>query len=147
MDDALYQRIRMALEKSWSGETSIIYSPDAFPSYGQCAQTAILIQERFGGEILRTTGWHGRGNHSTTESLVNVSISRPINLLCPTTPTTSLTKIRRPVLLKQPKRHGLVKSKRFDAHLTRCFRMIRPNTSVPSTRYSGIRLLQHAGEL
>jgi hypothetical protein len=63
MDDALYQRIRIALEKSWSGKTSVIYSPDAFPSYGQCAQTAILIQERFGGEILRTTGWHGRGNH------------------------------------------------------------------------------------
>lgn len=53
----------MALEKSWSVETSVIYSPDAFPSYGQCAQTAILIQERFGGEILRTTSWHGRGNH------------------------------------------------------------------------------------
>jgi hypothetical protein len=63
MDDAFYQRVRMALEKSWSGETSVIYSPDAFPSYGQCAQTAILIQERFGGEILRTTGWHGRGTH------------------------------------------------------------------------------------
>ncbi len=63
MDDALHKRIRMALEKSWSGETSVIYSPDAFPSYGPCAQTAILIQERFGGEILRTTGWHSRGNH------------------------------------------------------------------------------------
>jgi hypothetical protein len=63
MDDASYQQVRMALEKSWSGETSFIYSRDAFPSYGQCAQTAIIIQERFGGEILRTTGWHGRGNH------------------------------------------------------------------------------------
>jgi hypothetical protein len=59
----LYKRVRMALERSWSAKTSVCYSHEAFPSYGQCAQTAILIQERFGGEILRTTGWHGRGNH------------------------------------------------------------------------------------
>lgn len=63
MDEDLYKRVRTALEKSWSAETSACYSPEAFPSYGQCAQTAILIQERFGGEILRTTGWYGRGNH------------------------------------------------------------------------------------
>jgi hypothetical protein len=63
MDDALYRRVRAALEQSWSAKTSVCYSPDAFPSYGQCAQTAIVIQEQFGGEILRTTGWHGRGNH------------------------------------------------------------------------------------
>lgn len=63
MDDALYKQIRTALEKSWSTKTSFCYSPDAFPSYGQCAQTAIVVQERFGGEILRTTGWHGQGNH------------------------------------------------------------------------------------
>ena len=63
MDDTRYQQVRRALELSWSAETSVCFSPDAFPSYGQCAQTAIVVQERFGGEILRTTGWHGRGNH------------------------------------------------------------------------------------
>ena len=56
-------RVRDALERSWSAETSKCYSKDAFPSYGQCAQTAILIHELFGGEILCTTGWHGRGRH------------------------------------------------------------------------------------
>ena len=56
-------RVRDALEKSWSAETSACYSKDAFSSYGQCAQTAILIYEFFGGEILCTTGWHGQGRH------------------------------------------------------------------------------------
>lgn len=63
MDDALFQKVRRALESSWSAKTSVCFSPDAYPSYGQCAQTAIVIQETFGGEILRTTGWHGQGNH------------------------------------------------------------------------------------
>ena len=63
MDVALFQEVREALEQSWSAETSACFSPSAFPSYGQCAQTAVVIQEYFGGEILRTTGWHGRGNH------------------------------------------------------------------------------------
>ena len=63
MDDVLYQKIRVALERSWSAETGVCFSPDADPSYGQCAQTAIVVQETFGGEILLTTGWHGCGNH------------------------------------------------------------------------------------
>ncbi|MDP1654776.1 MAG: hypothetical protein Q8K91_09645 [Hylemonella sp.] len=63
MDAPLFQKIRKALELSWSAETSACFSPSAYPSYGQCAQTAVVIQEIFGGEILRTTGWHGRGNH------------------------------------------------------------------------------------
>lgn len=63
MDESLFRKVRAALEGSWSAETSVVFSPDAYPSYGQCAQTAIVIQEKFGGEILRTTGWHGTGNH------------------------------------------------------------------------------------
>ena len=63
MDEPLFLRVRNALENSWSAETSAIFSPDACPSYGQCAQTAIVVREFFGGEILRTTGWHGKGNH------------------------------------------------------------------------------------
>lgn len=63
MDNALYRKVRQALERSWSAETSVCFSPDAFPSYGQCAQTAIVIWETFGGEILKTTGWHGKGQH------------------------------------------------------------------------------------
>jgi hypothetical protein len=63
MNNAFYRKVRQALEQSWSAETSVCFSPDAFPSYGQCAQTAIVVWETFGGEILRTTGWHGRGQH------------------------------------------------------------------------------------
>lgn len=57
------RKARAALERCWSAETSVCFSPSACPSYGQFAQTAIVIQETFGGEILRTTGWHGTGNH------------------------------------------------------------------------------------
>ena len=63
MDESQFRKVRAALERSWSTETSACFSPSAYPSYGQCAQTAIVIQETFGGEILRTTGWHGTGNH------------------------------------------------------------------------------------
>ena len=63
MDESQLRKVRVALERSWSSETSACFLPSAYPSYGQCAQTAIVIQETFGGEILRTTGWHGTGNH------------------------------------------------------------------------------------
>lgn len=63
MDEALFQRVKRALERSWSAESSVCFSPAAHPSYGQCAQTAIVVCETFGGKILRTTGWHGSGNH------------------------------------------------------------------------------------
>lgn len=63
MDEALVRKLRAALERSWSAETSVCFSPEAYPSYGQCAQTAVVIQETLGGAIERTTGWHGTGNH------------------------------------------------------------------------------------
>lgn len=48
-------RIKCALECSWSGATSDCYNPTLAPkSYGQCAPTAIVVLEVFGGEILRT---------------------------------------------------------------------------------------------
>ncbi|QWF72305.1 hypothetical protein KEF85_07625 [Methylomonas paludis] len=44
-----------ALEASWSSKTSLCYNPEIAPlSYGQCANTAIVIFETFGGEILKT---------------------------------------------------------------------------------------------
>lgn len=50
-----YEKVRRALEKSWSDKTSFCYDPSiAPPSYGQCAQTAVVIFENFGGEILVT---------------------------------------------------------------------------------------------
>ena len=63
MDPELAQRVRRALERSWSPKTSVCYSPSAAPSYGQCAPTAIVIAEVFGGEILKTDGWPPAGRH------------------------------------------------------------------------------------
>ena len=67
MDEETERKIRRALLLSWSAETSYCFSKDNAPSYGQCAQTAIVIQDHFGGEILRTDGWPqengARGRH------------------------------------------------------------------------------------
>jgi hypothetical protein len=47
--------IHRALEQSWSAKTSDCYNPKIAPlSYGQCAPTAVVIAETFGGEILKT---------------------------------------------------------------------------------------------
>ena len=47
--------IRKALEQSWSEKISVCFNPSIAPlSYGQCAPTAIVVFEQFGGEILRT---------------------------------------------------------------------------------------------
>ena len=63
VDEDTVARIETALRHSWSAETSVCFSPGAAPSYGQCAPTAVVIQERFGGEILRTGGWPPNGRH------------------------------------------------------------------------------------
>jgi hypothetical protein len=63
IDDALLSKVRRALERSWSDKTSFCFTPDAAPSYGQCAPTAIVIGETFGGEILKTGGWPPNGRH------------------------------------------------------------------------------------
>jgi hypothetical protein len=47
--------IHRALERSWSAKTSVCYNPKIAPlSYGQCAPTAVVIAETFGGDILKT---------------------------------------------------------------------------------------------
>lgn len=49
------ESIRQALEQSWSIKTSVCFNPTIAPrSYGQCAPTAAVLQEQYGGEILRT---------------------------------------------------------------------------------------------
>jgi len=63
MNEELLRKIRTALERSWSAETSICYSEAAPASYGQCAPTAIVVWENFGGEILKTDGWPPEGRH------------------------------------------------------------------------------------
>jgi hypothetical protein len=55
MNATLFLKVRRALERSWSEKTSYCYHPNEAPlSYGQCAPTAVVIFETFGGEILKT---------------------------------------------------------------------------------------------
>lgn len=56
MDEKLERKIKKALLASWSVNTSFTFSEDTPPSYGQCAQTAIVIQDKFGGDIHKTDG-------------------------------------------------------------------------------------------
>ena len=52
---AAQAQVRRALETSWSERTSVCFNPSIAPvSYGQCAVTAIVVFETFGGEILRS---------------------------------------------------------------------------------------------
>jgi hypothetical protein len=47
--------IRRALANSWSERTSAGFNPGLAPrSYCQCAQTTIVVFDRFGGDILKT---------------------------------------------------------------------------------------------
>jgi hypothetical protein len=65
MDDQQIIKVKKAFRESWSTDTCHIFEED-YPYYGQCAQTSIVIQEMFGGEILKTTGWpndKGNGRH------------------------------------------------------------------------------------
>lgn len=54
------KKIRSALSKSWSPQTAIQWKPEN-PALGQCNVTALLIEEMFGGRILKTKlqeGYH-----------------------------------------------------------------------------------------
>jgi hypothetical protein len=51
-----YQQLR----RSWSIETSSRWEPDN-PASGQCGVTALVVHDKFGGEILKTDvngAWH-----------------------------------------------------------------------------------------
>jgi len=48
------------LRQAWSPATSSLWRAEN-PAAGQCSVTALLVEERFGGEILKTrigTAWH-----------------------------------------------------------------------------------------
>ncbi|MGD8348521.1 MAG: hypothetical protein PVI79_04765 [Gammaproteobacteria bacterium] len=47
------ERVRSALSNSWSPQTAIQWRPD-IPALGQCNVTALLVNELFGGRILKT---------------------------------------------------------------------------------------------
>lgn len=53
-------RVREALEDSWSIETAVQWSEEN-PANGQCNVTAVVVHDLFGGDILRTyypEFWH-----------------------------------------------------------------------------------------
>jgi len=47
------EEITAALGRCWSSRTSSRWSPEV-PSRGQCSVTALVLQDHFGGELLRT---------------------------------------------------------------------------------------------
>lgn len=54
------ERVLRKLQKSWSRETSTKWSTEN-PSLGQCSVTALVVQQRFGGRLLKTRvgeAWH-----------------------------------------------------------------------------------------
>jgi hypothetical protein len=52
------RRIEAALLRSWTDGTCLKESFNTkCPSYNQCAQTAIVVRRRYGGEILWTYVW------------------------------------------------------------------------------------------
>ena len=57
---ARVDEVRRLLEASWSPATSSLWCPET-PSRGQCGVTALVIDDAFGGEILKTrvgSAWH-----------------------------------------------------------------------------------------
>ena len=54
-DNTAFAHLQVAVERSWSRETSA--NPSNWsgnnPAYGQCAVTALIVQEFFGGKLLR----------------------------------------------------------------------------------------------
>jgi hypothetical protein len=52
--------ILRALREAWSGDSSTKWSASN-PAAGQCSPTALVVQDRFDGELLKTrsgAGWH-----------------------------------------------------------------------------------------
>ena len=55
-----FTTLKSALERAWSIETSSKWLPDN-PARGQCSVTALVVQDMFGGKILKTDvggAWH-----------------------------------------------------------------------------------------
>jgi len=54
------QLVKQALEQCWSKQSSSLWTENN-PASGQCGVTALVIQEQFGGDILKTDvdgQWH-----------------------------------------------------------------------------------------
>lgn len=57
---ATIEALATALPSAWSLKTSSVWRPDN-PARGQCSVTSLVVQDFFGGDILKTQtpeGWH-----------------------------------------------------------------------------------------
>jgi hypothetical protein len=54
------------LTKAWSRETSSLWSPDN-PARGQCGVTSLVVQDVFGGQILKTVLQQGAHFYNSIE--------------------------------------------------------------------------------
>lgn len=52
-DTGSVEALASALFRAWSIETSSLWTPDS-PARGQCGVTSLVVQDLFGGEILKT---------------------------------------------------------------------------------------------
>jgi hypothetical protein len=80
------QAVLAALRRSWSKASSTLWSAER-PARGQCGVSALVIQDHFGGEILKTPlagGWHfynrvaGRRFDLTSEQFASLPAYRDL---------------------------------------------------------------------
>ncbi len=57
------ENLRSLLEKSWCKETALGFWSTDNPSLNQCAVTALIVQDYFGGELLRCKTKHGNSHY------------------------------------------------------------------------------------
>lgn len=58
--DQEIRRMSALLHEAWSLESSSLWTPEC-PAKGQCGVTSLVMQERYGGDILKTDiegSWH-----------------------------------------------------------------------------------------
>lgn len=57
------ETLKTLLQKSWSAETAQGNWDTNNPAIGQCAITALIVQDYFGGELLRCKTKHGKSHY------------------------------------------------------------------------------------
>lgn len=85
-------QLHLELQRRWCADTSFWpdeWTPDR-PSHGQCAVTALLVHDRFGGELLRTVN-QGVPHYWNQLSSVEVDLTRDqFEVWAPEQPVTSV---------------------------------------------------------
>jgi hypothetical protein len=71
---------RESVESAWSPETAYKPDPDMDPAWGQCAVTALLFHEHFGGQIQRAVVVGPEAQAFRVRHYWNVFLGQPIDL-------------------------------------------------------------------